>query len=46
VRTRLPAPSKEFGALSWPLIGLKVPEPALPVGMRSTSVIMPFADRL
>jgi hypothetical protein len=40
------APSKAFGALSWPLIGLNSPEPAPPVGMRSTSVIMPFADRL
>src|SRR6266566_2581566 len=44
-RMTLPAPSKELGALSWPLIGLYVPEPAPPVGIRSTSVRVPFADR-
>src|SRR6266404_6368827 len=44
-RITLPAPSKEFGALSWPLIGLKVPEPAQPVKTRSTSVSEPLAER-
>src|SRR5258708_34148862 len=44
-RMTLPAPSKELGALSCPLIGLKVPEPAPPVAARSTSVTFPFADR-
>src|ERR1700745_3242165 len=43
-RMTLLAPSKEFGALSWPLIGLKVPEPAPPVATRSTSVTVPFED--
>src|SRR5262249_26407306 len=41
----LPAPSKAFGALSWPLIGLNVPDPAPPVAVRSTSWIVPFAAR-
>src|SRR5215510_853931 len=45
VRITLPAPSKEFGALSWPLIGLNVPEPAPPVGTRSTSVRVPLVDQ-
>src|ERR1700745_2936033 len=40
-RMTLPAPSKELGALSWPLIGLKVPEPAPPVATRSTSWSVP-----
>src|SRR6185436_14661314 len=44
-RMTLPAPSKELGALSWPLIGLKVPEPAPPVATRSTSVSVPLAER-
>jgi|SRR6266853_6907787 hypothetical protein len=44
-RMTLPAPSNEFGALSWPLIGLKVPEPAPPVKTRSTSVSEPLAER-
>src|SRR5580693_1146778 len=44
-RMTLAAPSKEFGALACPLIGLKVPEPAPPVATRSTSVSVPFADR-
>src|SRR6266481_1357010 len=43
-RMTLPAPSKELGALSWPLIGLKVPEPAPPVATRSTSVSVPLPD--
>src|ERR1700758_2841954 len=43
-RITLAAPSKEFGALSWPLIGLKVPEPAAPVATRSTSVRVPLVD--
>src|SRR5215472_5865879 len=43
-RTTLAAPSKELGALSWPLIGLYVPEPAPPVAQRSTSVSVPLAD--
>jgi hypothetical protein len=42
----LPAPSKAFGALSWPLVGLNSPDPAPPVATRSTSSIAPFADRL
>src|SRR5260370_34148374 len=37
VRITLPAPSKSFGWLSWPLIGLNPPEPAPPVKTRSTS---------
>src|SRR5713101_2308660 len=45
IRITLPAPSKSFGALSWPLIGLKVPDPAAPVKTRSTSVSVPFAER-
>src|SRR5246127_4417909 len=45
LRMTLPAPSKELGALSWPLIGLKVPEPAPPVATRSTSVSVPLAER-
>src|SRR5215472_14351319 len=44
-RITLAAPSKELGALSWPLIGLKVPEPAPPVATRSTSVSVPLAER-
>src|SRR5260370_23699729 len=44
-RITLPAPSKAFGALLWPLIGLKVPDPAAPVKTRSTSVNVPFAER-
>src|SRR5215813_2550597 len=44
-RMTLAAPSKELGALSWPLIGLKVPEPAPAVGTRSTSVSVPLAER-
>src|SRR5215831_9896222 len=44
-RMTLPAPSKELGALSWPLIGLKVPEPAPPVATRSTSVSAPLEER-
>src|SRR4029077_6219985 len=44
-RITLLAPSKESVALSWPLIGLKVPEPAPPVATRSTSVSVPFEDR-
>src|ERR1700747_2716823 len=44
-RMTLAAPSKEFGALACPLIGLKVPEPAPPVATRSTSVSVPFAER-
>src|SRR6201984_718918 len=44
-RMTLAAPSKELGALSWPLIGLKVPEPAPPVATRSTSVSVPLAER-
>src|ERR1700739_2675279 len=44
-RMTLPAPSKELGALSCPLIGLKVPEPAPPVTTRSTSVRVPLAER-
>src|SRR5215475_9164905 len=43
-RITLPAPSKALGALSWPLIGLNVPEPAPPVAMRSLSVRVPLAD--
>src|SRR5215472_8960271 len=43
-RITLPAPSKELGALSWPLIGLKVPEPAPPVATRSTSLRAPLGD--
>src|SRR5580704_9539433 len=41
----LPAPSKELGALTWPLMGLNVPDPAPPVATLSTSVSVPFADR-
>src|ERR1700756_5432659 len=44
-RMTLLAPSNELGALSWPLMGLKVPEPAPPVATRSTSVSVPFEDR-
>src|ERR1700741_3429917 len=44
-RMTVPAPSKDLGALSWPLIGLKVPEPAPPVAARSTSVSVPLAER-
>src|ERR1700731_836888 len=44
-RMTLPAPSKELGALSWPLIGLNVPEPRPPVATCSISVSVPFADR-
>src|SRR6185436_4076280 len=44
-RMTLLAPSKELGALSWPLIGLNVPEPRPPVAIRSISVRVPFADR-
>src|SRR5260370_37038040 len=44
-RITLPAPSKAFGALLWPLIGLKVPDPAGAVKTRSTSVNVPFAER-
>src|SRR6201981_4224342 len=44
-RMTLAAPSKELGALSWPLIGLNVPEPAPPVATRSTSVSVPLAER-
>src|SRR5580704_4749017 len=44
-RMTLAAPSQELGALSWPLIGLKVPEPAPPVATRSTSVSVPLAER-
>src|SRR6201981_2867242 len=44
-RMTLPAPSNELGALSWPLIGLIVPEPRPPVAMRSISVRVPLADR-
>src|SRR4029077_3401010 len=44
-RMTLPAPSNELGALSWPLIGLNVPDPRPPVAIRSTSVREPFADR-
>src|SRR5215813_1052186 len=45
LRMTLPAPSKAFGALSCPLIGLKTPDPAPPVAVRSTSLISPFANR-
>src|ERR1700746_1593156 len=44
-RMTLAAPSKELGALSWPLMGLKVPEPAPPVAQRSTSVSAPSVPR-
>src|SRR5215467_11628766 len=44
-RITLAAPSKELGALSWPLIGLYVPEPAPPVATRSTSVSVPLGER-
>src|SRR4029077_10334322 len=44
-RMTLPAPSKELGALSWPLIGLNVPEPRPLVATRSISVRVPVADR-
>jgi hypothetical protein len=44
-RMTLPAPSKAFGELSWPLVGLNVPEPSPPVETRSTSSIPPFAER-
>src|SRR6266702_4383831 len=44
-RMTLLAPSKELGALSWPLIGLKVPEPAPPVATRSTSLSEVLAER-
>src|SRR5262245_40287611 len=43
-RMTLPAPSNAFGALSWPLIGLNVPDPAPPVATRSISVRAPPAD--
>src|SRR5215470_13440359 len=45
LKMTLPAPSNAFGALSCPLIGLKTPEPAPPVEVRSISVISPFAAR-
>src|SRR5713226_1724669 len=35
-RMTLAAPSNAFGALSWPLVGLNVPDPAPPVETRST----------
>src|SRR5262245_17135818 len=41
----LAAPSTALGALSWPLIGLKVPEPAPLVATRSTSVSVPLGER-
>src|SRR5260370_37952462 len=41
-RMTLPAPSKALGALSWPLIGLKVPEPLPPVATHSTSLSLPL----
>src|SRR6201987_2882469 len=44
-RMTLAAPSKELGALSCPLIGLKVPETAPPGATRSTSVSVPLAER-
>src|SRR5215510_15953471 len=44
-RMTLPAPSNALGALSWPLIGLYVPEPFPPVATRSTSVSVPLAER-
>src|SRR5262245_4088640 len=44
-RITLPAPSKAFGALSWPLIGLNVPDPAPPVETRSISVSLPSSPR-
>src|SRR5580693_3071682 len=44
-RMTLAAPSKELGALSCPLMGLKVPEPAPPVETRSTSVRVPLTER-
>ena len=45
VRMTLFAPSKAFGAFSWPLTGLKFPEPAPPVKMRPASVIVPSGAR-
>src|ERR1700752_493479 len=44
-RITLAAPSKALGALSWPLIGLLVPDPAPQVGTRSTSVSVPLPER-
>src|SRR5258708_32107880 len=41
-RMTLPAPSKGLGALSWPLIGLKGPQPAPPAGARSPSAGVPL----
>src|SRR5882757_3756846 len=35
-RTTLLAPSKVFRALSWPMTSLSVPQPALPVKMRTS----------